>query len=219
MCLAVCLILTCAFPVQEVAAYESPLNPASVHEAFVLGQRNDKATADFLSPYSKEITGEGLQGPHIAQIDILTPFTQIVDASRQNTSGYTEQEAEAAFRQHGNTVIVRVVLMLPAAFPKKDDNAAPQNPAPGNNAALRPENFWQNFQFNVKQKGKTLASRSIHNKPIFSSATKDTPSVLDGETVWLEFDAKDVASDQITVDVVTPEAKTISATFDLRKLR
>jgi hypothetical protein len=84
---------------------------------------------------------------------------------------------------------------------------------------VRPENFWQNFQFNVKQNGKAIPSRSIRNKSIDSSATKGAPAALDGANVWLEFDAKDVASEETTVEVVTPEARMISATFDLKKLR
>jgi hypothetical protein len=113
--------------------------------------------------------------------------------------------------------------MLPAAYPRPDNSLnqtpppPPQPPAP--NTALQPENFWQNFRFETKQRGKTIPTRFIRNKPIYSTATKDTPGVLDGATVWLEYDAKDVASDETVVEVTTPESKTISATFDLKKLR
>ena len=69
-------------------AYEVPLTPASLNEAYILGQRNDQATAAFLNPYSKQIT-EGSEVPHIAEIEILTPFAQVVDLSRRFPSGYT----------------------------------------------------------------------------------------------------------------------------------
>ena len=84
---------------------------------------------------------------------------------------------------------------------------------------MRPENFWQNFQFALKQHGKSLPSRGISNQPIHSTATNNAPAVLDGENVWLEFDVRDVAPEETTVEVVTPEAKVIKATFDLKKLR
>jgi hypothetical protein len=87
------------------------------------------------------------------------------------------------------------------------------------NSTLQPENFWQSFQFYCKQNGKNIPSKSIRDKPIYSTATKGTPSVLDGANVWIEFDAKDVASDEITIEVVGPDGKTTSATFDLKKLR
>jgi len=84
---------------------------------------------------------------------------------------------------------------------------------------MRPENFWQNFQFNLKQSGKTIPSRGISNQPIHSTATNTAPAVLTGENVWLEYDVKDVASEVTDVEVVTPQGKVIKATFDLKKLR
>ena len=200
-------------------AYEVPLSPASLHDAWVLGQRNDQATAEFLTPCLKQITEGSQGGPHIAEIEVLTPFSQVVDQSRQNLSGYTEQQAAQDYRQRGDMVVVRVLLMLPSAFPKRDSGPAAASPSQEQKTALRPENFWQNFRFNVKQQGKILATRSVHNKPVYSAPTKDSPSVLDGATVWLEYDAKDVRSEPATVEVTTPDAKTIAATFDLQKLR
>ena len=215
-------ILLCIANSGVSIAYDVPLTPAALHEAFILGQRNDAATAAFLNPYVKQIT-ENSQEPHIAEIQILTPFAQVVDLSRRFTSGYSEEQAAREYHQRGDTVVVRIVLMLPAAYPKPE---APANEAPAPaqqphapSTALQPENFWQNFRFATKQHGKTIATRFIRNKPIFSTPTKDTPSVLDGATVWLEYDAKDVAAEETVVEVTTPDSKTISATFDLKKLR
>ena len=204
------------------AAYEAPLSLPALHEAYILGRRNDQATAAFLNPYFKQIT-QVSQAPHIAEIQILTPFAQVVDLTRAFTSAYSEEQAAREYHQRGDTVVVRIVLMLPAAYPKPEPapNEAPAPPpqSPPANAALQPENFWQNFRFETKQHGKTIASRSIRNKPIHSTPTKDTPAVLDGATVWLEYDAKDVASEETVVEVTTPDSKTIDATFDLKKLR
>ncbi|HXN54123.1 MAG TPA: hypothetical protein VN943_19495 [Candidatus Acidoferrum sp.] len=203
------------------AAYEAPLAPAALHEAYILGQRNDQATASFLYPYFKQIA-EGSQAPHIAEIQILTPFAQVVDLSRRFISGYSEEQAAREYHQRGDTVVVRVLLMLPAAYPKPEptsNGTAPLQQSPPPNTALQPENFWQNFRFETKQHGKTVATRFIRNKPIYSTPTKDTPAVLDGATVWLEYDAKDMASEETVVEVSTPDSKTINATFDLKKLR
>jgi hypothetical protein len=57
------------------------------------------------------------------------------------------------------------------------------------------------------------------SKGAYTIAFRPTHSVLDGTTVWLEYDAKDVASEDTAVKVTTPDAKTITATFDLKKLR
>jgi hypothetical protein len=72
---------------------------------------------------------------------------------------------------------------------------------------MRPENFWQDFQFILKQNGKTIPSRSICKNSINSSATKGAPAALDGANLWLEFDAKDVASDEATVEARSQNGK------------
>jgi hypothetical protein len=199
-------------------AYEWPLDARALHEAWQLGQRNDQETGTFLAPYLKKISG-GENDPYTAEIEILTPYAQVVDQSRQKTTGYGEEQAALDYHQRGNTVLINVVIMLPAAYPTTGADSRTTNAPAENNKVVRPENFWQNFQFNVKQNGKIIPSRSIHKKPIDSSATKGTPAALDGANVWLEFEAKDVASDETIVEVVTPDAKTVSAAFDLKKLR
>jgi len=196
-------------------AYEVPLTPAALHEAYILGQRNDPLTAKFLAPYVKQIS-DNSQAPHIAEIQVLTPFAQVVDLSRR-TSGYPQEQADREYHQRGDTVVVRIVLMLPAAYPKPDAPPAPPPSAPS--TVLQPENFWQNFRFVTKQHGKTIPTRFIRNKPIYSTPTKDTPAVLDGATVLLEYDAKDLASEETVVEVTTPDSKLITVTFDLKTLR
>lgn len=202
-------------------AYEKELDEQKIHEAYVLGQRNDKATGDFLGSYAAQIT-EPQNGPHIAQIELLTPYAQIVDLCRRKAAdGYAETQAVQDYQLHGKTVKLHVLIMLPAAYPKPAESSEAPAPPPATGTQkkeMTPENFWQSFQFHLKQNGKSVPSRSINNLPIHSTATSTTPAVLDGENVWLEFDAKDVTSDLTTVEVVTPEGKTIKASFDLKKL-
>ena len=217
---AMATVLCIASP--AVNAYDKELDAHAIHEAYILGQRNDKSTGDFLAPYLTEIT-EAQNDVHIAQIELLTPFAQIVDESRRKASdGYTEEQANEYYKAHGNTVKVNVAMMLPSAYPKTAESKEVPTPEPATGSqksALRPENFWQKFQFNLKQNGKTIPSRGISNQPIYSTATNTAPAVLTGENVWLEYDVKDVASDLTTMEVVTPEGKVIKATFDLKKLR
>ena len=201
-------------------AYETQLDARAIHEAYVLGQRNDKATGDFLANYLSQIS-ELQNGPHIAEIALLTPYAQIVDRSRQKTTeGSTEEQAAQDYKSRGNVIRVNIVLMLPTAYPQTADSETTTAPATRTEKSdLRPENFWQKFQFNLKQQGKAIPSKGISNQPIHSTATNNAPAVLDGENVWLEFDVKDVGSEETTVEVITPEAKVIKATFDLKKLR
>jgi hypothetical protein len=201
-------------------AYDVPLTAAQIHDAWVLGQRNDQATAEFLAPCISQTSDTSPDNPHIAEVEVLTPFAQVVDLSRQHPSGYSEQQAAQDYHARGETVVVRVRLILPSAYPKQESGpASPSAPTQQQKKALRPENFWQNFQFSVKQRGKTLPPRSVQSQPIYSAPSKGTPSVLDGATVRLEYDTKNVASEPLTVEILTPDSKIIPATFDLQKLR
>jgi hypothetical protein len=211
--LAVLLLLS-----QPLNAYEVSLSSEAVREAYILGQRSDKATADFVTPYTSQVTVMGVDGPHRADIQILTPFAQVVDRATEGSSGYSEQQARDDYRRSGNIVVVRVALLLPGVYPREQSGSGPAT-APCENTVLRPENFWQNFRFIVKQDEKILSARSIRQKPVYSTGTKDAAAVLDGATILLEFDAKDVASKETTIEIVTPDCKTIRASFDLQKLR
>lgn len=217
-CLALSLSTVLVVPMR---AYDVQLTPSQLHEAWTLGQRNDQATSEFLAPYAKQTNSDSANGPHIAEVEVLTPFAQVVDRSREHNGGnYSEQRAVQDYKQHGNTVLVRVRLMLPSAFPKQESGpASAPSPTLEQKQAMRPENFWHNFQFHLKQGGKTLTPSSVSNKPIYSSASKNAPSVLDGASVWLEYDAQSVASESVVFEIVTPDSKTTSTTFDLQALR
>ncbi len=215
--------LAVAMAVPAAQAYEPTLSDSAVHDAYVLGQRNDQTTAEFLDPYAKETAGAADGGtPHLSEIEVLTPFAQVVDESRRKgSSGFSEQQAIAAYHKRGDTVVIRVNLVLPAAYPEKERGA--QAPAVSHDQkqtdALRPENFWQKFQFALNQNGKMVPTKSIHNQPVYSAATKNSPSTLDGQTVWLEYDAKSIANEPISIEVNTPDGKTATTQFDLKSLR
>jgi hypothetical protein len=201
----------------HVYAYELSLNSASVHEAFLLGQRNDRSTAEFVEPYVKHITATGADGPRRAEIQVLTPFLQVLDESLRHAADYTEERATKDYLARGDVFIVSVALFFPGAYPKSGNNPASTETC--KIPALRPENFWKNFQFDVKQRGRSLPVRSQTNEPVYSSQTSGAPAALDGATVSLQFDAKDVSSEMTTVEVTTPACKLITANFDLKLLR
>jgi hypothetical protein len=210
------LVLFVACSLQEVIAYQTKLDSTAIEEAYTLGLRNDKVTAEFVAPYLKQVTEEGLDGLHRADIEVLTPYLQIVDRAIDSSKGYSLIQAVKDYHQRGDVVIIRVVLILPANYPVSQPGA----PATAcDNTALQQPNFWRNFSFVIKQRGKMLSPSSAKNEPIYSSPTKETPARLDGAAVTLEFGASDLASEPVTVDIVTPHCKIITATFNLDVLR
>jgi hypothetical protein len=209
------LILLLIWPEQSVLGYKTSLDAKAVEEAYSLGQRNDATTADFISRYIGQATEEGVDGLHRAEVEVLTPFVQIVDRARNNSQGYSLEQARMDYRARGDSIVVKIMLVIPANYPASSGSAA----EPCDNTALLPQNFWSNFAFTVKQRGKRIDARSVKNEPIYSAESKDRLSRLDGANVFLEFDAKNVLSEPITVDIVTPHCKTITTTFDLADLR
>src|SRR5579862_8331125 len=98
-------------------AYVQRLDQQAIHEAYVLGLRNDKSTGDFLASYISEVAGPQ-NGAHIAEIELLTPYAQIVDECRQKTGvNFTEQQATDDYKSRGDIIKVNVVIMLPATYP------------------------------------------------------------------------------------------------------
>src|ERR1700722_10866894 len=98
--------LALAMAVPAAQAYEPTLSDTAVHDAYVLGERNDQTTAEFLDPYAKQTTGAVDGGTaHLSEIEVLTPFAQVVDESRQKLSGFSEQQAQAAYHKRGDTVV------------------------------------------------------------------------------------------------------------------
>lgn len=208
------MILSLIAP-DRALSYQTSLDPKTIEAAYSLGQRNDRATADFLARYIWQATAEGANGLHRADVEVLTPFVQIVDRARDNSRGYSLEQATADYHTRGDSIVIRVSLVLPANYPAPTGSTV----APCDNNELLPQNFWKNFAFIVKQRGKRIEARSVRNEPIYSAASNDRPSRLDGADVFLEFDAKNVTSETIAVDIVTPRCATITATFDLARLQ
>lgn len=210
------LVFVICLAAQALEAYQYPLPLDAIQEAYVLGRRNDRATADFFAPYITPCTGPEVSC-FATQTKILTPFAQVVDRTRRNSTGYTEQQAINDYQQRGDTVEVEIKLVLQAAY--KADESNRNQKSPDVSASLQPEEFWRNFRFDLKQGGRVVAPRSIHSDPIYSMPAKGRRSVLDGAKVLLVYNARDVASEEVTIEVRTPESKTITFVFDLKKLR
>src|SRR5215472_5211332 len=88
---------------QPVLAYEAPLEPNAVREAYFLGQRNDDARAKFFAAYVKHFALPQ-KGPYVSEIELLTPYAQVVDVSRQHTAGYSAQQAAEDYKKRGNMI-------------------------------------------------------------------------------------------------------------------
>ena len=92
---------------QVLKAYQYPLPLDAVHQAYVLAQRNDRATADFLAPYISPCTGPEVSC-FVTQIKVLTPFAKVVDLSRRKGSAnYTDEAKVCASDKNSGSLLFR----------------------------------------------------------------------------------------------------------------
>jgi hypothetical protein len=105
----ICLALLTAVLLlaQPVFAFQSPLSDESVREAYFLGQRHDESTLSFFSQYLRTLPPPET-GPYIAEIEIYTPFTQVIEASSRRSMGYSAQQAKLDYRRGHDKLYVRV---------------------------------------------------------------------------------------------------------------
>lgn len=97
-------------------AYHYPLHSEAIREAYFLGERNNFQTTDCLLEYIHRFT-EPQTGPYyVSQIDISTPYQQIVLRGQRNTPGDSEMQAETDLREDPLKLVARVQVEWNAAY-------------------------------------------------------------------------------------------------------
>lgn len=205
------ILLIALFAPQFSSAYEHPLSFYSVWQAYFLGQNkiNDEQLAAFLASYVKRLPLPQ-SGAHVAEVEIHTPYEQVVLRTLQSSIDYSPQQAEQDYRAQSNVILVRVRINLTPTYSSRV-GVSPVN----HGVELRPLDFWRDFSFRLIQEEKEIAPNKISGRPIFAQAKGG----FTGADVDLEFDAAKVASAPVQIEVRVPEGNTVTAEFDLEKLR
>jgi hypothetical protein len=195
-------------------SFDRDLSPQAVREAYFLGQRNDDEMAQVLAPYTKHLALPE-KGPYISEINLSTPYAQIIDASRLRTGRYSAQQAQQDYRDRGDTLLVFVRIEFTATYSYPQAVASANRVAKEQGISLQPQDFWKDFCLGLSQDGNWIEPRNEHAEAVYNRGEGG----LGGAVVWLEFDARDVASTGASVEVETPGGQHIVAPFDLTRLR
>jgi hypothetical protein len=193
-------------------AFDYPLSPTAISEAYFLGQRHDEKAIEFLGKYLKRLPLPD-KGPYISEISLLTPYAQVVSRSWGSAVGYSEQQAQEDYRSHGNAIRVKVRIEFTSTYSAMQGAKPDQGDSKTMGYALRPPDFWHTFGFEVSQKGRLIPPRSTKGEPIY-----DDSGFL-GAEVQLDYDVKEVEADAVSIQVVTPDNHRVAAKFDLSELR
>jgi hypothetical protein len=93
--------------IPSASAFQTSLSDEAVREAYFLGQRNDATTTSFFNPYLRLLPKPD-KGAFIAEVEVYTPYVQLVETSRRRSMGYSAQQAELDYRHSHHKLYVRV---------------------------------------------------------------------------------------------------------------
>jgi hypothetical protein len=190
----------------SAAAYEHPLDSSAIRNAYFLGSSNSESV-NFLSKY-KETLPPPKTGPHIAEMEVRTPFAQVVVSSREHSVGYSAQQAEQDYKKDPDTLQLRIQIRFTTS-------PLPPPACQGVDRMISVGVCFHDFEFHFSQ-SKDLQPIRSYGVPIYSG--RDS-SVLAGGDVWFTFRAAEVTSAPLRVTVSTPDGHEVSATLDLAPLR
>lgn len=229
------------------SAFQSPLSDEDIRDAYFLGQRNDEATARAFVSYLKMLP-EPKSGPYISEVEVYTPYSQLVERSRLHSVGYSAQQAKKDYRATPDSLFVRIRIDFTAtygAFELYRSGRLLESPK-GSSSDARPD-YHRDFRAGLSQKGEWIEPLSIQlamagwpaighvpfpdytpflSPASFHSGSRGSSRSYQGSAycflgwnVWLQYDASDVDSSDATVEVLTTDGQHVSVPFDLSRLR
>jgi len=211
-CLACLLTLALS---QAAFSYEASLSERSVREAYFLGQRNDEKTGAFFASYIRRLPLP-TKGPHVFEIELLTPYAQVARLSQRRTVGYSAQQAKEDYRARGDIVEVRVLIRFTPTFTYAAAQKMMESAIPRKGSAV---DFWTKFTYRLRQADEVIPEKFLAARPTFERGGEEGSGGMDGAEVFIKYDAAAVKSREAEFEVLTPDGQTAVAKFDLEKLR
>ena len=177
------------------------LTASDVRQAYFLGQRrSDQRLAEFLADYVKRLPAPA-SGPHVAVIQLSTPYHQVVKRSWRMPVGYSSQQAQQDYRANPHLVLVNVTVNL----------------VPGDVATMRELGFWKEFHVRLLQDGRMIFPHRFDGELIYSG--DDAFRSVIGFELRAEFSTHQLARAPAHVEVITHEQTTVTTQFDLARLK
>jgi len=206
------VLLLVAAAALTASGYERELSRGAARDAYFIGNRRDSSTEKFLAQYLKRLPLPK-SGPHVAEVEVRTPFHQLVRRAQQDIN-YSAQRAQQDAQNAKLRLIVRVLIQLTPTYPAHSPTTLP----PVDPIYLRDNYFFSEFRVKAYQ--------SEEIKPLDA---RGTPTYLPGQTVGFssltgaeliyEYDTQKVGSGPLRIDVTGPGGTRTSVTFDLNALR
>ena len=197
---ALSILLPTVLVAQPAFAYNSPLSPEAIREAYFLGKEDANKRADFINKYTLQLPAPK-KGADVGAIQFETPFVMIANRVARSVSNYFAPDAEQDYLGKPEICRVRVFIYFTYANQGVIYGTGPQI----------------DFAVKLRQRDEEILSQSHAMVPI----SWDGPgSNAPGMELDLDYDADKVdSSAPADVEVLTPDGQEIHATFDLDSLR
>ena len=186
-------------------AYIDQLSENDVLDAYRLGQRRDQDMAKFFKDYEASFSSAA-PGMHVHHLAIRTPYCAVVVRSFEGGGNYPLRQAIADAAERAG--VFEVVVWM--------DGASNSFMSPSDIANLK-SRFWGQFDVQLSQAHK-IAPRNIRAQPLYARTGQPSTTII-GAQVFIEYDVHDVASALIHIQATDPGGQSVSAEFDLDKLR
>ena len=147
------------------SAFQSPLSDEDIRDAYFLGQRNDEATARVFLSYLKTLPPPK-SGPYVSEVEVYTPYSQLVERSRLHSVGYSAQQAGKDYRATSDSLFVRIRINFTStygAFELYRSGRLLEAPK-GSSSEPRPD-YHRDFRAGLSQKGEWIEPLSIQITP------------------------------------------------------
>lgn len=208
---------------QPLLAFQSPLSDESLREAYFLGQRRDGTLEHLAESYSRRFTLPQT-GPYISAVILATPFLTAAQSSGKRTANYSAQQAAADHRDSGEeTVQVTIEIELTDSYSQflpvnsARHRSAQPSASPGG-LVLRSGDFWKDFEIHLHNGEHVLQPSAVDGRPNYG-CNNHGGCILTGATLRYDFRADAFVSDSASITVDPPEGPSVTAKFDLSRLR
>src|SRR6202790_2504042 len=204
---------------QPIFAFQSPSSEESVREAYFLGQRHDGSFEGLVEKSTRRFPAPKT-GPYISSVMFVTPFVSAAQLSNSYIGNYSAQKAELDHRGAGKeSVKIIIEIQLTESYgqfiaPARTNSRSSSAPV----LIPRPDDFWKDFQVQIFNGDQALSNSVYHGRPKYTCGEYG-PCILIGATLTFEFPADAFSADAASITVEPPEGESVTADFDISRLR
>jgi hypothetical protein len=185
--------------------YHYPLHSEAIRDAYFLGERNNFQTTDCLLQYIHRFTRPQAGRYYISQVDISTPYQQIVLRGQRDTPGDSEVQTETDLQAQPEKFVVEVQVELNGAYADQVRSSV-----------VSPPDFSHLVSIRVAQES-DITPLTTTRRAVYTSMGRT--SVFVGWLLKLQFDPAKVTSAPLRISVKTPDGQVEEAKFDMAKIQ